>query len=118
MSSHNILTELAGTQWRRKDPGDAGTFDIKTGGIFEIETGGAETRTLPEPGRPGLIVGFSMLTDGGDCVITSSVVVNQTGNNTITLADVGDVIILLSINTNVGVRWSILVNDGAGLSTV
>jgi hypothetical protein len=59
-----------------------------------------------------------MKTDGGDCVITCATTVNQTGNNTITLNDAGDAVLLVGKVNGANKRWSVVSNDGAALSTV
>ncbi|MCX5683756.1 MAG: hypothetical protein NT049_08735, partial [Planctomycetota bacterium] len=60
----------------------------------------------------------SLKTDGGNCVITCATTVNQTGNNTITLDDAGDAILLVAKANGTNKRWSVVSNDGAALSTV
>jgi hypothetical protein len=59
-----------------------------------------------------------MKTDGGDCVITVATTINQTGNNTVTLNDAGDAVLLVGKVNGGNVRWSVVANDGAVLSTV
>jgi hypothetical protein len=71
------------------DPGDAGTIDVSRSGILEITTVGVETRTLPDPTFRGQQLDIVMVVDGGDCVITASSPVNQTGHTTLTLSAVG-----------------------------
>ena len=100
------------------DPGDAGDIDITGSAVVNIVTAGAETRTIGDPvaGGQKLVIGFK--TDGGNCVITADTAVNQTGNNTLTGADAGDIIVLESIELGAGFVWRIVANDGWGLSTV
>ena len=59
-----------------------------------------------------------MKTDGGDAVVTCATTVNQTGNNTITLNDAGDAVRLVAKQNGANLRWSVVSNDGATLSTV
>lgn len=73
-----------------------------------IVTTGAATATLAA-GTSGQRKVISMITDGGDCVVT---VTNFFGSNTtITLNDAGDVIELLYINA----KWTVIVNTGCTL---
>ena len=109
---HNALTaELT-------DPGDAGAIPVTDSGHCDLVTAGAETRTLAAPTIGGQMLLLSFKTDGGNCVITCATTVNQTGNNTITLDDAGDAILLVAKANGANVRWSVVSNDGCTLSTV
>lgn len=100
------------------DPGNAGAIAVTSSGSVDIVTAAAETRTLAAPSFRGQLLSISMKTDGGDCVITCSTTVNQTGNNTITLNDAGDQVLLVAKRNGANLRWSVVANDGATLSTV
>jgi predicted RecA/RadA family phage recombinase len=109
---HNALTaELA-------DPGNAGAIPVTDSGHCDLVTTGAQTRTLAAPTYLGQSLLVSLKTDGGNCVITCATTVNQTGNNTITLDDAGDAILLVAKANGTNKRWSVVSNDGAALSTV
>ena len=100
------------------DPGNAGAIPVTDSGMVPIVTAGAETRTVANPAKAGLMLGLNMKTDGGDCVVTVAAAINATGNNTITLNDAGDVITLLSVANGGNFRWTVIANSGATLSTV
>ena len=100
------------------DPGNAGAIPVTASGHVDIVTTAAQTRTLAAPGFAGQQLLISMKTDGGDCVITCATTVNQTGNNTITLNDAGDAVLLVGKVNGANNRWSVVANDGAALSTV
>lgn len=101
------------------DLGNGGTLEVSRPSIIEISTAGAETRTLPDPVFRGQVIDLVMVIDGGDCVITANSPINQTGNNTIALDDVGDFVRLVGkYNATDGWEWQVVVNDGAALSTV
>jgi predicted RecA/RadA family phage recombinase len=109
---HNALTaDLA-------DPGAAGAIPVTDSGHCDLVTAGAETRTLAAPTYLGQLLLVSLKTDGGNCVITCATTVNQTGNNTITLDDAGDAILLVAKANGSNKRWSVVSNDGCTLSTV
>ena len=102
-----------------RDPGNAGTIDTTETGYVELVTTGAETRTLPDPQFKGQVLDLTFITDGGDCVVTTSSPMNQTANNTITFADIGDHQRLVGFwNSTDGWEWREIANDGAGLTTV
>jgi hypothetical protein len=84
----------------------------------DIVTTAAQTRTLAAPTYAGQMLLVSMKTDGGDCVITCATTVNQTGNNTITFNDAGDSVLLVAKTNGANIRWSVVSNDGAALTTV
>jgi predicted RecA/RadA family phage recombinase len=109
---HNALTASIA------DPGTAGAIPVTDSGYVDIITAAAETRTLAAPTYVGQMLLVSLKTDGGDCVITCATTVNQTGNNTITLNDAGDAVLLVAKTSGANKRWSVVSNDGAALSTV
>jgi len=109
---HNALTAEI------DDPGAAGAIPVTDSGHVDIVTAAAETRTLAAPTYVGQLLLISLKTDGGDCVITCATTVNQTGNNTITLGDAGDAILLIGKANGANNRWSVVSNDGCALSTV
>ncbi|MFH1984128.1 MAG: hypothetical protein ABIL58_19995 [Pseudomonadota bacterium] len=102
------------------DPGDAGAIPVTRSGQVPITTGGSgETRTLAIPALAGITLAISIDVDGGgDAVITAAAAVNQTGNNTITMGDAGDTIVLTAVQVAGALVWRVLVNDGCALSTV
>lgn len=108
----------SGTAAKILDPGNAGAIPVTASGSVPIVTGGAETRTLADPSFPGQILNIYLKTDGGDAVITSASPVNQAGNNTLTMADVGDQIVLMAVEDGSDIEWRVLANDGVALSTV
>jgi len=109
---HNALTaDLT-------DPGDTGAIPVTDSGKCDLVTTGAQTRTLAAPTYIGQLLLLSLKTDGGNCVITCATTVNQTGNNTITMDDAGDAILLVGKANGANKRWSVVSNDGCTLSTV
>jgi hypothetical protein len=102
------------------DPGDAGAIPVLRSGNCALTTGAAgETRTIADPGTVGLTLSVSHDVDGGgDAVITVATAFNQTGNNTITMADAGDTVVLTSVQVAGSPVWRLVVNDGAALTTV
>ena len=100
------------------DPGDEGAIPVTRSGSCPLVTEGAETRTLAAPSFLGQMLNLAFKTDGGDCVITCATAVNQTGNNTLTLADAGDEILLVAGQSGADLRWRVVCNDGVALSTV
>ncbi len=109
---HNALTAVI------EDPGAAGAIPVADSGHVDIVTAAAETRTLAAPASIGELLLLSMKTDGGNCVITCATGLNQAGNNTITMDDAGDSILLVGIASGANKRWRVVYNDGCTLTTV
>ncbi|MEM9827566.1 MAG: hypothetical protein AAF958_13325 [Planctomycetota bacterium] len=120
MSGHNTLEELVTSEFDIDDPGAGGAIGSpgKQGGVVSLESAAAETRTLKNPERAGLELTIGFQTNGGDVVITSESAINQTGNNTLILADAGDQITLKSIRLGNTFVWRVTSNDGVALLTV
>lgn len=100
------------------DPGNGGAIPVDAPGFVNLVTAGAETRTLAAPSFQGQVLQLDFQTDGGDCVVTASAAVNQTGNNTLTFADAGDQLLLIAGRSGANLRWRVVANDGVALSTV
>lgn len=100
------------------DPGDAGAIPVTASGSCAMTTAGTETRTLARPTNVGDMLSLFIDTDGGQATITVTGGVNQTGNNTIVMAQAGDHIVLVGISVGGTKRWSVVSNDGCALSTV
>jgi predicted RecA/RadA family phage recombinase len=100
------------------DPGDGEAIPVTATGSVSLVTTGAETRTLAAPTFVGQQLNIGFKTDGGDCVITCATGVNQTGNNTLTAADAGDLIGLVAVRSGANLRWRVAHNDGVALTTV
>jgi len=112
LTAHQPLTRAIA------DPGNGEAIPVTTSGHVPLVTAGSETRTLAVPSFVGQELLLYILTDGGTCVITVAAPINQTGNNTITMADANDSIRLHAIQDGANRRWRVVCNDGAALSTV
>lgn len=113
-----ILVRVLG--YEIADPGGAGAIPVIRSGSCPLTTGGAgETRTLAIPIFIGQELSVSHDVDGGgNAVITVAAAFNQTGNNTITMADAGDTVKLTGVQVGGVLVWRLVINDGAALSTV
>ena len=102
------------------DPGDGEAIPVTRSGSVAITTGAdAETRTLAVPAVAGIELALTLDVDGGGaCVITVAAPFNQTGNNTITMDDAGETVLLKAVQVGGAKVWRLVVNDLAGLSTV
>ncbi len=121
MSAHNVLRELYDAPNQILDIATGGTYKVDRNWLFiPIVTAAAETRTLPAPVKAGTVVFMSMKTDGGDCVVTVTGGYDEAGSTTLTFANVGETIGLISvITTGTTYGWRVMWNDGvAGPSTV
>lgn len=116
-SAHNLLQLLYQSDFEQLDIADAATYNLTKNLTFiPIITAGSETRTLAAPTKAGRFVIFSMATDGGDCVITVTGGYDEAGGTTLTFANVGEAIGLISVRTLTSsgtntYRWRVLFND-------
>ena len=100
------------------DPGNAGAILVSRNHLsVALVTAGAETRTRGAPAFLGQQCLLAFKTDGGDAVLTIATTVNQTGNDTLTFADAGDMISLIGCQSGANLRWRVVANDGVALST-
>lgn len=98
------------------DPGNAGAIPVtEFNGYCELETAGAETRTLVDPTAISQRLRLHLNQDGGDCVITAANGVNQAGATAITFGDAGDFLQLTGIRSGDALRWRVSANEGVGL---
>lgn len=100
------------------DPGASGAIPVTRSGSVAITTTAAQTRTLARPALAGIELAICLNVDGGDAVITVAAAINQTGNNTITMNDAGDTIVLKAVHVAGALIWRTMVNDGCTLTTV
>ena len=116
MTAHRVAKDLSKADLNILDPGASGTIVIdRYGGVCEMESAAAESRTLDDPLSGGLRATVRMRIDGGDITLTASGGLNVAGNTTATFADVGDQLDLISIETATDgtYRWEILTNTGS-----
>ena len=122
MSGHNILQQLAREpELEIVDPGNAGTIAVdRSLGICSIVTAASENRKIASPERAGIILAICFKTDGGDVAITgagSEILNSGAGTETTaTMADAGDLLVLMSINKGANIVWSPIANNGAAMS--
>ena len=119
MSAHNLLQEQLLSDHTLIDAGNGKTISVDRSPAFlDVTTAGAETRVLGAAPRAGLLLTVALNVDGGNLVVTQagSGAFNQAGNTTLTLADAGDVVQLVSVKIGSSILWRIVGNDGVALS--
>lgn len=101
------------------DPGDGGAIPVtKSGSVAITTTGVDDTRTLAIPALAGITLAISLDVDAGDAVITVAAAINQAANNTITMEDAGDTIVLTAVQVAAALVWRVMANDTCALTTV
>lgn len=118
MSGHNWPYHAFDASLEIEDPGDAGviTSEGKSHVVCAMTSGGAETRTLPDPTRVGIVLCLNLNVDGGAVVVTAASDVNQAGDNIMTFADAGDEITLKSVFLTNALVWREQSNHGVALT--
>ena len=95
------------------DPGSAGTITVTMyWQICSVVTAAAETRTLAQPNRPGIIATVVLKTDGGDLTLTVTGGYNQPGHTVITMADAGDFVTFQSFDIGGSYLWRVIGKEG------
>lgn len=94
-----------------------GVPEVRRAGIYKLEVGG--TRTIPAPTRAGQIIGFVRTVAGVTAVINlPSGTQFVDGNNTATMDDLVDCMILLSVKVGTSLRWQPLMSTGVAYTSV
>lgn len=120
---HRILKDITGALNLEagSDPGNAGVITVdRFNQYVELETAGAETRTVSQPTNRGLTLMLAMMTDGGACTVTVTGGFDEAGNTTLTFNDVGQFVYLVSVpvaNTPT-YQWRVVGYDGVAGPTV
>jgi predicted RecA/RadA family phage recombinase len=102
------------------DPGSGVAIPVTASGHCDIVSGAAgETNTLAVPTFAGQQLLLTLKTDGGgDRVVTVADPHIDGTNNTITLNDAGDTVLLVGVAIGASFGWRMVVNVGATLSHV
>lgn len=101
------------------DPESGAPIPVTASADIQMVTGaGPETGSLADPTKVGLTLHLRLTTDGGgNRVITAASAVNVAGNTSLTFADAGDSLILLSTRDAAAAYcWRIVANDGVALA--
>lgn len=119
MSGHNTLQEMSNAGFEAADPGDANTIYVDRWGMMVPMVSGAsaETRTLAQPVKAGLMVTLVLDTDGGgDITVTVTGGYNQAASTTIVFGTAGDLVTLMSIQVGSSFYWRVVAQEGTGLT--
>lgn len=109
MSSHRILHDAFRAPFRMTDPGASGTITVdRDRAVVPVVTATAESRTLAQPTKAGLICTVELDTDGGDLTLTVTGGYNQAAATSLTLGDAGDFVTFISIKVGASYYWRVL----------
>lgn len=113
MSGHRVLYDLLNAPYEVLDPGAGKALVVdRDRVVFPIKTAAAETRTLAAPTKAGLMCTIAFKTDGGDCTITVASAFTESGETTITLANAGECITLVSVPNGSSYAWRVVSRQG------
>lgn len=120
ITAANVETALAELAGRLPillaDPGTGVAIPVTRSASIAITQNGAETNTLAIPTFVGQTLDLYVDTDtSGARTVTSDQRINQAGNTTILMTEVGDFIRLVGITIGGALRWQVVVNDGCVL---
>lgn len=113
MSAHRALHDMFRSPFLMADPGDAGTITVdRWGAVVPVTTATAETRTLAQPTKAGLLCMVEINSYGGACTLTVTGGYNQAGSTVITLGTEADWIRFVSIKVGASYYWRIIAEEG------
>ncbi len=109
----DIYAASGAGEFTSPDPGDAGTITLRSGitSVALTVGTGSETRTVPLPTGPGMVLILSLVVDGtGTIAITFDASVDSSGNTIATFGELDDSLILHSVpvaaaTTTTGFAW-------------
>lgn len=120
MTAHRSLADNLVADYKLIDPGDNQTVTLDRSPAFlDVETAAAESRELAAPLAVGLELTICLNVDGGTLTVTQegTGTFNQNGDTTLTFADAGDLVTLVSVDVGGTLLWKIKSNDGVALSS-
>lgn len=119
MSGHNALQETYRASHAKQDPGDAGVLVVdRSPCAFDLVSAGAETRSLSDPLRSGLMLLLNMKTDGGDITVTADSAFDEDGSTVMVFSDAGQFVLLTSVAVGSAFVWRAVRSEGVqGVST-
>ena len=95
------------------DPGSGGTITVDMWGqVFPIVTAAAESRTLAQPSKAGVLAGIFLDTDGGDLTLTVTGGYNEDADTSITFDTASNYIVLWSIKVGSSYYWRVIAQEG------
>ena len=117
MSAHRVLHDMLRAPFRIASTTNAETLHVsRWGGVFEVTTAAAETRTLPVPTKPGMECMVVLDADGGDLTLTVTSGYNQAGDTAIVFGTAGDWAIFKSVEIGTNYRWRLVAQEGTDAS--
>lgn len=123
MSAHRTLNDLFRAfdsvgPGRLEDPGDTKTITFtQWGQICSVVTTAAQTRTLAQPTKPGILATIALDEDGGDLTLTVTGGYNDEAATSVTFDAAGDFVTFISIKVGTSYYWRVVTQEGtnAGL---
>lgn len=124
MSSHRVLRDLfrayesVGPGFIA-DPGNGQTINpVSWGQYASIVTNAAESRTLAQPDKAGILFMVGLDVDGGDLTLTVTGGYNPAGDTTITFGDAGDFVVFMSVKTGSTYQWTVVCAIGTNVNNL
>jgi hypothetical protein len=121
MSAHNFPFKMYQSPLMIDDPGDAGNIVIDRYGaqVPMVSGSGAETRTLIQPTKAGILCMLVLETDGGgDLTLTVTGGYNGSGDTAIVFDDAGDYVVFMSVKVGTSFYWKAISQDGTDAAIV
>jgi len=121
MSAHRILRDLFldAAPYDITDPGDTKTLivDRQLALCKFTSSSSAETRTLAQPTKPGMLCALVMDVDGGgDITLTVTGGYNQAASTSLVFGDAGDWVLFYSVEVGTAYYWRVIASEGVNVT--
>lgn len=109
MSSAVLPARLSDADFEVADPGNGAALPHTKYCQVQLSSAAAETRSLPDPRKPGLRLALAFVHDGGDIVVTAVSAFDELGNTILTFNTVGQIAVFESVRvSNSALAWRLL----------
>jgi hypothetical protein len=116
MSSHRVLYDIRNAAFLMTDPGDAGTITVdRWMAVVPLVSAAAETRTLAQPTKSGMMCKLEVKTYVGAITLTVTGGYNQAATASIVLGTAGDWVLFTSVDVGGSYYWRVVAHEGTNI---
>lgn len=117
MPGHRATFDMFKSPFLMTDPGDAGTIVVdRYAAVVPLVSAAAETRTLAQPTKAGILCLLEVDTYVGDITLTVTGGYNQAASTSITLGTAGDWALFKSVKVGTSYYWRVVAHEGTNIT--